>query len=93
MDASVRSNGWTSKSDEYIKKYGKRYCMEWFMRVTVDREVTRLDRRIAECERNIKKRTAMLAILVASSMTIQFLMLVPICMRLYKFQKHHRDID
>ena len=77
-----------SKSDEYIKKYGKRYCMEWFMRVTVDREVTilnnriaALDRKIAECERNIKKRTA---ILVASSMTIQFLMLVPICMRLCK---------
>lgn len=70
-----------SKSDEYIKKYGKRYCMEWFMRVTVDREVTILNSRIAACERNIKKRTA---ILVASSMTIQLLMLVPICMRLCK---------
>ena len=26
-----------SRSDEYIKRYGKRYCYEWFMRASLDR--------------------------------------------------------
>lgn len=59
-----------SKSNEYIKRYGQRYCYEWFMRSSIDRCYRVLLRKIKSVRTKERKH---MAILMAESMAVNLI--------------------
>lgn len=59
-----------SRSDEYIKRYGKRYCYEWFMRASLDRCYRVLLKSIKDIRTKARKD---MAILVVASMAVNLI--------------------
>lgn len=59
-----------SKSNEYIKKYGQRYCHEWFMRSSIDRCYHVLLQKIKDVRTKERKH---MAILMAVSMAVNLI--------------------
>lgn len=49
------------KSEEYIKRFGKRYCYEWFMRMKVDASYHALLQQIKVTKMKLRREMAILA--------------------------------
>ena len=69
-----------SKTTEYIEKYGKRYCYEWFMRSSIDR----VENRISAVERKMEDMKKRMTILAATRTAIQIIGMILILKKLCK---------
>ncbi len=67
----MQNGRYHSRADEYIKRYGKRYCYEWLMRVKVDESNYWLSERIKTTQR---KMTILTAISIVINLVISFLL-------------------
>lgn len=64
-----------SRADEYIKRYGKRPCAEWHMRVAIDVTEYGLSKKIDASQKKLRKEMATLTVAsIAINMIISLLL-------------------
>lgn len=64
-----------SRADEYLKRYGKRPCAEWYMRVSIDEIEYRLSKKIEVAKKKLRKEVATLSVASIAINTIISLLL------------------